>query len=72
MSSRTAALANLIRQELIRVGRPEVAVTVGADERTVLLANADGRWQGPLPIAYGRLAASEHVEGGAQFWRCFA
>ena len=68
MSSRTAALADLIRQELVRVGRPEVAVTVGPDERTVLLADAHGQWQGPLPIAYGRLAASERVEGGAQFW----
>jgi hypothetical protein len=72
MSSRTAALADLLRQQLIRVGRPEVAVILGADERTVLLTDADGRWQGPLPLAYGRLAACEPAEGGAQFWGCFA
>ncbi|HMG20378.1 MAG TPA: hypothetical protein VK607_03640 [Kofleriaceae bacterium] len=73
MSPRAIALAGVLQHELIRVGRPEAAVTVGADERTVTLADADGVWQGPLPVAMGALVVFGDGEGSsAQFWQQFA
>ena len=73
MSPRATALTGILHQELIRVGRPRVVITLGADERTVMLADPDGRWQGPVPVAYGALAACADGEGSsAQFWRQFA
>lgn len=72
MSPRATALAGILQQELTRVGRPRVAITLGVDERTVTLADADGRWQGPVPVAYGTLVACEDGEGcTAQFWQRF-
>ena len=72
MSPRTIALAGVLRHELARVGRPDVAVSFEADERTVALADADGRWRGAMPIAYGALVACGNGEGGnAQFWQRF-
>lgn len=73
MSPRASALVGMLRHELLRVGRPRVVITLGTDERTVMLADTDGRWQGPLPAAYGALAAYEDGEGRtAQFWQRFA
>ena len=73
MSYRATALTSLLQQELIRVGRPGVAITLGADERTVTLVDGDGRWQGPVPVAYGVLVAYQDGEGrAAQFWQRFA
>jgi hypothetical protein len=50
-----------------------VDITLEADERTVTLVDSDGRWQGPVPVAYGALVACEDGEGSvAQFWQRFA
>lgn len=69
MSPRAIALTDLLRHELARIGRPGVAVMLGADERTVILQDPDGRWQGPVPVAYGALAVCEDGEdGGDRFW----
>lgn len=63
----------MLQQELIRVGRPGVVITLGADERTVTLVDRDGRWQGPVPVAYGALVVYQDGEGSAaQFWQRFA
>jgi hypothetical protein len=73
MSSRATALTSLLRQEFIRVGRPGVVITLEADERTVTLVDGDGRWRGPVPVAYGALVACEDGEGStAQFWQRLA
>jgi len=73
MSPRAIALIGILHQELIRVGRPGVVITLGTDERTVTLADTDGRWQGPVPVAYGALVAYEDGEGShAHFWQRFA
>jgi hypothetical protein len=73
MSIRTAALAGALQHELTRIGRSHVAITLGVDGRSVTLVDDDGRWQGPLPTAYGALAACSNDEAGtSQFWQCFA
>ena len=73
MSPRATALAGVLHHELIRVGRPGAAVTLGADERSVTLMDADGQWQGPVPVAYGALAVCADGEGGsALFWQQLA
>jgi hypothetical protein len=54
------------------VGRPGAAVTLGADECTVTLADGDGLWNGAVPVAYGALVTWGDGEGaGAQFWQQF-
>ena len=73
MSPRATALTGMLHHELVRVGRPGVVITIGADERTVTLADTDGRWQGAVPVAYGTLVACADGEGGnAQFWQRFS
>lgn len=70
MSPRAAALTGMLYQELIRVGRPGVVITLEADDRRVTLADTDGQWQGPVPVAYGALVACEDGEGSnAEFWQ---
>src|ERR1700704_5460418 len=73
MSIRAAALTGILQHELTRLGRPSVAITLGTDGRSVTLADNDGRWQGPLPTAYGALVVcgSDEARTG-QFWHCFA
>jgi hypothetical protein len=72
MSIRAAALAGVIQHELVRIGRSHVAITLGADGRSVTLADDDGRWQGSLPAAYGALVACDSDEASTrQFWQCF-
>ena len=72
MSIRAAALAEVLQHELIRVGRSHVAITLGADGRSVTLSDDDGRWHGPLPTAYGALVTCGADEAGTgQFWQCF-
>ena len=44
MSIRAAALAGVLQHELARLGRFHVAITLGADERSVTLADDDGQW----------------------------
>jgi len=73
MSPRAIALAGVLQHQLTRVGRPAAAVTLGADERTVTLADTDGRWQGPVPIAIGALVVWADGEGSSElFWQQFA
>ena len=73
MSIRAAALAGVLQHELTRIGRPRVAITLGADARSVTLADDDGQWQGPLPTAYGALVPCDTDEARtSQFWQCFA
>jgi hypothetical protein len=73
MSIRATALAGVLHHELNRVGRSGVAVTLGADERSVTLVDGDGQWQGPLPTAYGALVVfGDGDGGGTQFWQRLA
>jgi hypothetical protein len=73
MSIRAAALAGVLHHELARIGRPGVAITLGADGRSVTLADDDGQWQGPLPTAYGALVVCKSDEARSSgFWQCFA
>lgn len=73
MTPRAIALVEILRRELARIGRPGMAVTLGSDERTVMLEDADGRWQGPVPIAYGALAVCEDGEArNEHFWKRIA
>ena len=72
MPPRAVALVGLLHHELARIGRPEVAVTLGVDERTVTLEDPDGRWQGPLPVAYGALTVYEGLDRGGAFWKRIA
>lgn len=72
MSIRSAALTGILQHELTRVGRGRVAITLEPDGRSVTLADDDGRWQGPLPTAYGALVACGSDEAStSQFWGCF-
>ena len=72
MSIRAAALAGVLQHELARLGRSHVAITLGADERSVTLADDDGQWHGPLPTAYGALVVCGSDEArSSQFWQCF-
>jgi hypothetical protein len=72
MSIRASALTGILEHELTRLGRPRVAITLGADGRSVTLTDDDGQWQGPLPTAYGALVACGADEAGTgQFWQCF-
>jgi hypothetical protein len=42
-------------------------------ESPVVLADTDGRWQGPVPVTHGALVAYEAGEGtSAQLWKRFA
>ena len=73
MSIRAAALAGVLQHELTRIGRSRVAITLGADARSVTLADDDGQWQGSLPAAYGALVVCGSDEAStSQFWQCFA
>jgi len=73
MSPRAIALVELLHHELARVGRPGMAVPLGADERTVILEDTDGRWQGAVPVAYGALTACEDSAArNDQFWKRIA
>lgn len=73
MSVRAAALAGVLQHELTRIGRPRVAITLGADARSVTLADDDGQWQGPLPAAYGALVVCDSDQARtSRFWQCFA
>src|ERR1051325_5608135 len=44
MSIRAAALVGVLQHELAWLGRFHVAITLGADERSVTLADDDGQW----------------------------
>jgi hypothetical protein len=73
MSIRTEALTGVLQHELTRLGRLHVAITLGADGRSVTLADDDGQWQGPLPTAYGALVTCDSdAAQTTQFWQCFA
>jgi hypothetical protein len=73
MSPRANALVDLLHHELARIGRPGVAVTLGPNERTVTLEDPDGRWQGPVPIAYGALiVCEEELARDAPLWKRIA
>ncbi|HSS03095.1 MAG TPA: hypothetical protein VLM79_38800 [Kofleriaceae bacterium] len=64
------AFAGVLRHELTRVGRPTADVTFTADERTVTFSDTDGRWRGPVPVAYGALVTFGNDEGrNGEFWR---
>jgi hypothetical protein len=73
MSPRAIALVDLLNHELARMGRSGVAVTLASDERTVILEDPDGRWQGPLPVAFGALSVCEDdVAREAPLWKRIA
>jgi hypothetical protein len=73
MSMRAEALAGVLQHELARIGRLHVAITLGADGRSVTLSDDDGQWQGPLPTAYGALVTCGCDEAQtSQFWQSFA
>ena len=46
------ALLDLLGNELVRIGRQGMMVTLRPDGRTVVLEDIDGRWEGSLPVAY--------------------
>ena len=69
MTPRMAAFTRVLRCELVRVGRPTAEVTVGADEHTVTMADAEGSWHGPAPHAFGVLVSCATDEGrSGGFW----
>jgi hypothetical protein len=73
MTPRAIALVGLLHHELARIGRPEVVVTLGTDERTVTLEDPDGRWHGPSPVAYAALTVcDEGMDRGVAFWKRIA
>jgi hypothetical protein len=68
-----AAFAGVLQHELARIGRADVTVAFGVDERTVEFAATDGGWRGPVTRAFGTLVTCERAENrGAQFWQRFA
>lgn len=73
MSPRTVAFTGALHHELARIGRADITIAVGNDERTVELAAIDGTWRGPLTVAFGALVTCEQGESsGSQFWQRFA
>ena len=58
---------------IVARSRPAVAVTLGSDERTVTLEDPDGRWQGPVPVAYGALImCDDDIARNAPLWKSIA
>jgi hypothetical protein len=70
MSPRATALAGVLHHELVRVGLPGVVVSLEPDDRTVTLEDAEGRWRGPLPAAYGALVGwGDGEASSSQLWQ---
>lgn len=70
-STRELAMFNVLRNELDRVGRPNVSIELDGP-RVVTLSDHDGSWHGSVPAAFGALVTCQ-TGGGATstFWDMF-